>query len=146
MRVWRAAVGAASVLLCPALLCQVSSQVWSQVVIPVAAVDARFERSLRMLAPAERLEQLCDYTALTNIRKDSRGYRPDRAVARAGAEVTVKNDTIVASSGAFRSRGKWYVLSYTCSASPDHMQVLSFKYAIGGEIPEAKWAAFGLWD
>lgn len=99
-----------------------------------------------MLAPAERLEQLCDYTALTNIRKDSRNYRPDRAVAKAGTDVKVKNDTIVATSGAFRSRGKWYTLSYTCSASPDHLQVLSFKYAIGGEIPEAKWAALGLWE
>ena len=146
MRIWKATVGAALVLLCPALLGQVSSPVWSQTVKPVAAVDARFERSLRMLAPAERLEQLCDYTALTSIRKDSHDYRPDRAVANAGADVKVKSDTIVASNGAFRSRGKWYGLSYTCSASPDHMQVLSFKYAIGGEIPEAKWAAFGLWD
>lgn len=47
-----------------------------------------------MLAPAERLEQLCDYTALTSIRKDSRDYRPERAVANAGADVKVKNDTI----------------------------------------------------
>lgn len=133
MRVWRAAIGAALVLLC-------------QVSLPAAAADARFERSLRMLAPAERLEQLCDYTALTSIRKDSRNFRPDRAVAGAGADVKVKNDTIVAANGAFRSRGKWYALNYTCSASPDHLQVLSFKYAIGGEIPEAKWAGFGLWD
>ena len=99
-----------------------------------------------MLAPAERLEQLCDYTALASIRKDARNFRPERAVASAGADVKVKNDTIVASSGAFRSRGKWYSLSYTCSASPDHMQVLSFNYAIGDEIPEAKWAGYGLWD
>ena len=153
MRVWRAAVGVASVLLCQVSLqvsaqisAQASPQAGAQVSAPVAAVDARFERSLRMLAPPERLEQLCDYTALTSIRKDSRNFRPERAVASAGADVTVKNDTIVAASGAFRSRAKWYALSYTCSASPDHMQVLSFKYAIGGEIPEAKWASYGLWD
>ena len=28
------------------------------------AADERFDRSLEMLAPAERLEQLCDYTAM----------------------------------------------------------------------------------
>ena len=137
MRVWTVAVTAASVL-----LSQVAFSLW----FPASAADARLERSLKMLAPAERLEQLCDYTAMTSIRKDAGNFRPERAVANAGADVKVKNDTIVASSGAFRSRGKWYGMSYTCSASPDHMQVLSFQYTIGGEIPEAKWAAFGLFD
>lgn len=145
MRVWRAAAGAASILLLQTSAL-VSSPAWSQTKPPIGRVDARFERSLRMLAPAERLEQLCDYTALASIRKDSRSFRPERAVASAGADVKLKNNTIVASSGAFRSRGKWYGLSYTCTGSPDHMQVLSFNYAIGAEIPEEKWAGYGLWD
>ena len=136
MRVWEVATGAAVVLL---------SQAVAPISVPAAA-DARLERSLRMLAPAERLEQLCDYTAMASIRKDAGNFRPERAVANAGAEVKVKNDTIVANAGAFRSRGKWYGMAYTCSATPDHMQVLSFQYTIGGEIPEAKWAAYGLYD
>jgi hypothetical protein len=39
--------------------------------VATAAADAggRFERSLKMLAPAERLEQLCDYTAMAGIRE-----------------------------------------------------------------------------
>ena len=41
----------------------------------------RFERSLQMLAPEERLEQLCDYTAMTRIRAEKKEFRPDRAVA-----------------------------------------------------------------
>lgn len=111
-----------------------------------AAADARFEKSLQMLAPSERLEQLCDYTAMTRIRQDVRHFRPDRAVANAIADVRVKNDTIEAKGGAFRSRGKWYALSYSCTASPDHLTVQSFQYTIGDEIPEAKWASFGLWQ
>ncbi len=111
-----------------------------------AAADARFERSLKMLAPNERLEQLCDYTAMTHIRKDAGHYSPDRAVASAGGDVKVKNNSIEAKNGAFRSRGKWYALSYSCSTSPDHLNVLSFHYTIGHEIPESKWAALGLWD
>lgn len=111
-----------------------------------AAADARFEKSLQMLAPAERLEQLCDYTAMTRIRQEARQFRPDRAVANATADVEMKNDTIKAKGAAFRSRSKWYALSYVCKADPEHLKVESFNYAIGSEIPEAKWAAYGLWQ
>jgi Domain of Unknown Function (DUF930) len=111
-----------------------------------SANDARFFKSLEKLAPTERLGQLCDYTAMTQIRKDSRNFRPERTVANAGADVTMKNNTIEATSGAFRSRKKWYALTYNCTASPDHMQVISFRYTIGAEIPEEKWAGFGLYN
>jgi hypothetical protein len=130
MRVWFLAVGVVTTLVTQA----------------VAADDARFFKSLQKLAPIERLEQLCDYTALKKIRGDSRHFRPDRAVASAGADVKMKHDTIEAVSGAFRSRGKWYALTYSCTAAPDHLTILSFRYKVGDEIPESKWAGFGLWD
>ena len=105
----------------------------------------RFERSLQMLAPDERLEQLCDYTAMKRIRKDTAKFRPDRAIANATAEPHIRNDTIVAKGGAFRSHRKWYALSFTCTATPDRMTVLTFHYKIGPEIPQTKWASDGLW-
>jgi hypothetical protein len=110
-----------------------------------AAAETRFERSLRMLTPGERLVQICDYTAMQRIRKDDRSFRPDRAVADAIGQTVIDKNTVIAKGGAFRSRGKWYALSYRCTAAPDNMKVLSFKYTIGGEIPEAKWAAYRLW-
>jgi hypothetical protein len=110
------------------------------------ATDAKFEKSLLMIDPSERLEQLCDYTAMTQIRNDDKSFRPDRAVANAMAEPKVKQDTIETSGGAFRSRGKWYALTFRCQATPDHLSVVTFKYSIGPEIPETKWAAFGLWE
>lgn len=110
----------------------------------VAAADNRFERSLKMLDPVDRLEQLCDYTAMQAIRKDHAPFRPDRAVA--GNEPHIKGDTIEAKVGAFRSKKKWYALSYSCTAAPDHLSVTSFKYKIGDEIPEANWSSYGLWD
>ena len=116
------------------------------IVAQAAADDARFEKSLQMLDPAERLEQLCDYTAMAQIRKDDPQFRPDRAVANAMAEPKVAGDTIKTTGGAFRSRGKWYALSFTCTATPDHMAVVSFQYTIGPEIPETKWAGFGLYQ
>lgn len=110
------------------------------------AIDARFERVLKMLDPGARLEQLCDYTAMSSIKKDTREYRPDRAIAGARAEPMVKGDTIKAEGAAFRSRKKWYALTYTCAADPEHMKVLAFKYKIGAEIPESNWAAYNLFD
>jgi len=112
----------------------------------VMAADARFEKSLQLLDPAERLEQLCDYTAMTQIRKDDRNFRPDRAVANAMTDAHISQDTVKATAGAFRSHGKWYALAYSCTATPDHLKVVSFHYTIGPEIPETKWASFGLWD
>ena len=112
----------------------------------VALADGRFERSLKMLAPAERLEQLCDYTAMTRIREQNKDYHPDRAVANATAEPVATGDTIEVTGGAFRSRKKWYALSYRCTTTPDHLSVVTFRFTIGEEIPEANWASFGLWE
>jgi len=111
-----------------------------------ASADGRVERSLKMLAPTERLEQLCDYTAMTRIREQNKDYRPDRAVANAMAEPVTSNDTLEVSGGAFRSKKKWYALSYRCMATPDHLRVIDFRFTIGEEIPEAKWASYGLWE
>ncbi|HLA19980.1 MAG TPA: DUF930 domain-containing protein [Pseudolabrys sp.] len=116
------------------------------VVAQAAGADERFARSLQMLAPAERLEQLCGYTAMTRIRQDDKSFRPDRTVANAMTEPRVQNDTIVVKGGAFRSRGKWFALTYNCTATPDRMAVVAFGYTIGPEIPETKWAGFGLWQ
>ena len=72
----------------------------SFVTLAVAA-DGRFERSLQMLAPAERLEQLCDYTAMTRIRSELKEFRPDRAIANAMAEPRANGDTLTSSAALF---------------------------------------------
>jgi hypothetical protein len=116
------------------------------VVTQAMAADDRFARSLQMLAPAERLEQLCGYTAMARIRHDNKSFRPDRTVANAITEPRVRQDAIEVKGGAFRSRGKWYTLAYDCTATPDRMAVVAFTYTIGPEIPVTKWAGYGLWQ
>jgi hypothetical protein len=111
-----------------------------------AGADARILRTLKLLGPTDRLEQLCDYTAMLHIRKDARHYRPDRAVAGAIADPKLGPDSVEAKGGAFRSRGHWYEMSYSCTTTPDHLQVLKFHLSIGKEIPQTKWAAYGLWQ
>lgn len=108
--------------------------------------DEKFEKVLLKLDPSARLEQLCDYTALKQIKADHKDFRPDRAVANAMAEPVVTQDRVEAKAGAFRSRKKWFAMSYSCSATPDHLKVVDFKYKIGDEIPATKWAGYGLWD
>lgn len=83
---------------------------------------------------------------MTRIREQSKDYRPDRAVANAMAEPVVSGDTLEVSGGAFRSRKKWYALTYRCTATPDHLTIVTFRFTVGEEIPESKWASFGLWD
>jgi hypothetical protein len=111
-----------------------------------ASRDEAIQHSLKLLEPTERLEQLCDFTAMQYIRKNERTYRPDRALAGAISDPKIKQDTIEAKGGAFRSRGKWYEMSYSCTADPEHLNVLSFKLKVGEEIPESKWAGYGLWQ
>ena len=83
---------------------------------------------------------------MTRIRTEQKQYRPYRAVANATAEPKASGDTLEVSGGAFRSRKKWYALSYRCTSTPDRMSVVAFHFTIGEEIPEAKWSTYGLWD
>jgi hypothetical protein len=111
-----------------------------------APSDAKIMRTLKLLEPTERLEQLCDYAAMQYIRKNLKAYRPDRALAGAISEPVIKQHTIEAKGGAFRSRKQWYEMSYTCTADAEHLNVLSINLKVGEEIPESKWAGYGLWQ
>jgi Domain of Unknown Function (DUF930) len=113
---------------------------------PAGAIDARFARSLKMLAPIDRMEQLCDYTAMQQIRKDHKVYRPDRLVAGARRRAHIHDHTVDAIGAAFRSRRHWYALTYKCTTAPDDMSVTAFSYTVGAEIPQEKWAAYDLWE
>ena len=111
-----------------------------------AGLSADLQRALKLLEPVDRLEQICDYTAMVQIRRDPHHFHPDRAVASAMKKPKIGPNTIDAKGGAFRSRGHWYAMSYSCAATPDNMAVTSFRLKIGKEIPEGEWAALGLWQ
>lgn len=111
-----------------------------------ATAETKLERTLKLLMPADRMAQLCDYTAMARVRKDLPTFRPDRAVANAKIDVVIAGNSLEAKGGAFRSRGKWYALNYTCKTDDEHLKVLSFNYHVGDEIPQEKWASYGLWQ
>jgi hypothetical protein len=100
---------------------------------------------LQRIDPSERLEQVCEYAALTRIGRDKNRYRPDRVVIQAISPPKVKGDKMSGSGAALRSKGKWYQFDFTCQAAPDRLKVLSFSYDVGDEIPEEQWDKLGLW-
>jgi hypothetical protein len=112
---------------------------------PAFAADARFIASLAKLDPQTRLEQICDYEAMSRIGDGANGFHPDRAKSNVISPPQHLGDTLIAKGGAFRSGGRWYQVAFTCKASPDHTRVLSFAAKVGALIPEAKWPAYGLW-
>lgn len=75
----------------------------------------------------------------------SAGARVDRAKSDVIVPPQHLGNTLVAKGGAFRAGGKWYQMSFTCKATPDHKTVLDFSYKTGAAIPPAKWASYGLW-
>ncbi|MGN8023215.1 DUF930 domain-containing protein [Phyllobacterium sp. 22229] len=104
------------------------------------AMDSTEAEELEGLSPETRLEQRCDLEAMERIHHDPVKLVPDELVAYAFKEPLVTGDKIQSTGAAFRSKGEWYHLSYTCTTSPDHMTVLTFQYAIGQMVPHSEWA------
>jgi hypothetical protein len=109
------------------------------------AADSRFVASLRHLDPDTRLEQVCDMEAMARIARDSRKFKPDRAKSFATKQPRHIKNVLRAPGAAFRSKGKWYKLSFVCTGSADRTAVVSFDYEIGQQIPEKQWAEYDLW-
>lgn len=107
--------------------------------------DKRFEALLQRIDPSERLEQVCEYAALTKIGRDRNPFHPDRVVIEAISPPKVNGDKMSGSGAALRSKGKWYQFKFTCQAAPDRLKVESFSYQVGDEIPENRWERLGLW-
>lgn len=116
-------------------------------VVAVAAMcgnscaDARSSRTDQMLKldPATRVEQRCDARAMGIVGREHKGYRPDEFVAYAFADTVVHGSQIKAPGGAIRSSGKWYKLAYVCETSPDGLEIKSFSYQLGAEVPRSEW-------
>lgn len=82
---------------------------------------------------------------LDRIAEDDKRFRPDRVVAYATEEPSMEGDEIKTKGGAFRSKGEWFHVAYLCRTAPDHMEVLSLRYKIGGRIPEDEWERYNLY-
>jgi Domain of Unknown Function (DUF930) len=109
-------------------------------VLPAVAKSSRSDQMLK-LDPATRVEQRCDARAMGIVGREHKGYRPDEFVAYAFADPVMRGTHIKAPGGAIRSGGKWYKLSYMCETSSDGLEIKSFSYQLGAEVPRSEWDA-----
>lgn len=107
--------------------------------VPSHAMTALEKAELEKLDPATRLEQRCDVEAMERISREKK-FSVDKVLAYAFSDPVTGRNSIEADGAAFRSREHWYRLSFACKADDEHINILSFHYDIGDEVPEDQWA------
>lgn len=109
------------------------------------ALNKRVAGELQRLEPEEELEQRCDVEALSRIDAARSDMRPDKVIAYTFAPPNVVGDTIDAKGAVFRSHEHWYRLSYHCVTDETRLNVKSFSFKIGAEVPRSKWQKYYLY-
>jgi len=106
----------------------------------LAADHSVIRRQIAKLDPQTRLEQRCNGRAIGRIAREKKGMSPEEVVAYAFADTIKSEHAMKAPGAAFRSRGKWYHLSYKCHTTDDNMSIISFDYKIGPVVPRSEWS------
>lgn len=104
------------------------------------ALPERMIESLKKMDPETRLQQRCDLEAMNRIQKDNHHMIADEMVPYAFGQTKTKGNLLIARGAAFRSHNVWRHISYRCKTDDDHLNVLSFEYKIGAEVPRSDWA------
>lgn len=100
--------------------------------------------TLPLLAPDERITQLCNIEALEQLRKALPESFPDSMVASAFKETSIDAGTLDAPGGAYRSDRQWYAIRFSCSIAPDYESVVDFQFQVGAPIPQGEWESHNL--
>ncbi|MBB4093560.1 DUF930 domain-containing protein [Ochrobactrum pecoris] len=111
----------------------------SLAVSPSFAMNASEKAQLEKLDPATRLEQRCDVEAMERITREQNKFSVDKVLAYAFSDPVTKKNSIKADGAAFRSREHWYKLSFVCKTDEEHINIVSFRYDIGDEVPQNQW-------
>jgi hypothetical protein len=100
---------------------------------------AHIRKAFGTLAGSEKLVQLCNIEGLEQIRRAEPAYDPDTLVGYAMADMETSGLTLKATGGAFRSRRKWYGVTFQCTVAADLSAVTAFEFRLGQPIPEDQW-------
>ncbi len=99
---------------------------------------------LPLLAADERAEQLCGLEAMSQIHAWKSDFEPDRVTAYAKGATKLVGRALIADGAAFRSKRRWYDLSFRCELNPDQAAVVAFAFRVGEPVPRSQWAKLGL--
>lgn len=100
--------------------------------------------ALTQLDASERIEQLCNLEAMSQIQAWKADFQPDRVVAYAMADTRLSAGMLQADGAAFRSKRQWYRLRFRCETTPDRSKVAGFEFLVGDAVPRSEWAAHNL--
>lgn len=92
----------------------------------------------------ERLIQLCNVEAMSQLHAWRADLDPDQVVAYATADLAVAGGTVSAEGAAFRDHGRWFRMTYRCEAAADPPAVAAFEFAVGEAIPPEAWVDYNL--
>lgn len=106
--------------------------------------SAGLRRTLGTFADSERVTQLCNIEGIEQIKRAESRFAPDTVVGYAFADLVQRGLTLTAAGGAFRSRRRWYGITYSCTVGADLASVSAFSFEVGEPIPEAEWDAHSL--
>jgi hypothetical protein len=112
---------------------------------PALAIDPRTETALQHLDPETRLTEVCNLAALDKMDRDRGPFHPEHVAVDQFSLPKRTGDTLQGSGGVFRSKGDWYHLSFKCTASSDHMKVITFSYKVGEKVPRNQWTSLNLY-
>lgn len=104
----------------------------------------RIRQTMKTLADSEKLMQLCNIEGLEQIRRAAPQTDPDTLVPYAMADLFTDGLTLTAAGGAFRSRRKWYGVSFRCTVAPTLDGVTAFAFELGDAIPPEHWEEHNL--
>lgn len=109
--------------------------------------DPRNRETRQILATLngdERLIQLCSIEAMEQLKRWKAGFVPHNVVAYAMSDPSLTSKSIEAPGAAVYADGKWYRLSFNCTATADLDRVASFDFALGRPIPHREWEQHSL--
>ncbi|WP_158409588.1 DUF930 domain-containing protein [Devosia psychrophila] len=101
--------------------------------------NAQVRETLPLLAPDERIVQLCNIEALEQIRIANAGRFPDSLDTSAFEETEISNGKLSAPLGAYRAARKWFYVTFECTPGPDLESVVEFTFDLGDEVPRELW-------
>lgn len=114
--------------------------------VAFALSDDKLNGQLMKLDPLTRLEQTCDTEVMLQINRDIEKLSVDKVIAYSFSDPVVGENSIKAPGAAFRSRGKWYHLSFDCRTGPRHLDAHRLDYKIGPMVPRSEWQQYYLYD
>ncbi|PLW78186.1 DUF930 domain-containing protein [Cohaesibacter celericrescens] len=101
------------------------------------ALDKRTLNALKQMVPEEQLIQRCELEAMDKL-------NAARIVAYTFEPLEYGDTKLKAPGAAYRKKGDWYRVSYSCTTSEDRMEVVQFSLKKGDKIPKQDWEQYNL--